>query len=81
MKQSLIRDFATGLTKDLFTNGNQQVADRLVLELPGGGDGGGLCRESVRNTIMVHVEGTLLQLIAADNPDAIDDPQFTQEPL
>ena len=43
MKQSLIRDFATGLTKDLFTNGNQQVAERLVLELPGG-DGGGLLR-------------------------------------
>lgn len=35
----------------LFTNGIGEKADRLVLELPGKRDGGGWCKEAVRDQI------------------------------
>lgn len=37
--------------KELFTNGSNEVAERLVLELPGKKDGGGWCRQSVEDVV------------------------------
>lgn len=40
-------EIALLIARDLFRNGQGQVAIRLVLELKGGRDGGGWCRGAV----------------------------------
>jgi hypothetical protein len=45
-------ELAAGLAANaLFTNGYYEVAERLVLELPGKKDGGGWCRKAVEDVI------------------------------
>jgi len=39
------------IAKELMTNGAGEEAQRLVLELPDGRDGGGWCKQSVIDTI------------------------------
>ena len=45
-----IREIAEAIADSLMTNGNEERAERLVLELPDGRDGGGWCRSSVVST-------------------------------
>lgn len=45
------RELAEAIAKRLFTNGAEQVAERLVLELPGGRDGGGWCQKAAEDQI------------------------------
>lgn len=46
------REIASEIAKALMTNGNGDVAARLVLELPGGRDGGGKVERSVVDEIV-----------------------------
>lgn len=41
LESTAIRALAEKIAADLFTDGNDEVAQRLVLELPGGRNGGG----------------------------------------
>lgn len=43
---------AAAIADRLMTNGNGDVAIRLVLELPDGRDGGGRCRAAVIKTVL-----------------------------
>lgn len=45
------KDAAQKIADKLFTNGFGNVADRLVMELPGKGYGGGWCRKAVEDII------------------------------
>lgn len=45
------RGFSDELIDRLFVNGSGERAARLVLELPGGRDGGGWCERAVRDQI------------------------------
>ena len=47
---------AKEIAEDLMTNGEGHKAERLVLELKGGRDGGGRCFGSVRDVIAHHLE-------------------------
>jgi hypothetical protein len=47
MTAAKARKLAEKIADELFTNGQNQVAQRLVIELPGKQDGGGWCRISV----------------------------------
>lgn len=63
---------AKKITEQLFTSGAGQKAQRLVLEMPGGGDGGGWCEgaaeECVRSVIDSNTpEGC--KLVAHDTGD------------
>jgi hypothetical protein len=51
-----IESLAEQITDRLMTNGNGDKATRLVLELPGGRDGGGLCRRSVTREVLETLE-------------------------
>lgn len=42
---------AATIADDLFTNGNGDEADHLVLELPNGRNGGGWCKSAVAGRI------------------------------
>lgn len=42
---------AKRIAKHLFTNGANERATRLVLQLPDGRDGGGWCEKAVRDSI------------------------------
>jgi len=46
-----IREIAAEIAKHLFTNGAGQRADRLVMELPGGGNGGGWAENCLADQI------------------------------
>lgn len=47
---------AKEIAEDLMTNGEGHKAERLVLELKEGRDGGGRCFGSVRDVIACHLE-------------------------
>jgi hypothetical protein len=50
---------ADEIVKSLFTNGDGWEAERLVLELPSGRDGGGWCPSAVRELIVAVVRQAL----------------------
>lgn len=53
---------AERIAGELMRNGNGDIADRLVLELPNGKDGGGHCRESVAGVIHKMISSELRSL-------------------
>lgn len=46
------QQLAAKIADDLFTNGCDEKAERLVLELPNGRDGGGWCKQAVADRIL-----------------------------
>lgn len=46
---------ANKIARDIFTNGAKKRANRLVLELPGGRNGGGWCEMAVADLIDRHL--------------------------
>lgn len=50
------QEIADELTEHLFTNGFGEKAQRLVLELPGGGNGGGWGKRPVRDILLAHIQ-------------------------
>ncbi len=51
----LMNLLCTRIVDELFINGNGQRAQRLILELEDGKDGGGWCREAVKSIILKHI--------------------------
>lgn len=51
IEAAVIRALAEKIAADLMSNVNGDIADRLVLELPGKRDGGGLCAGAVVDRI------------------------------
>jgi hypothetical protein len=48
-------ELADKIADSLFTDGDGQKAERLVLELPNGRNGGGWCRDAVRGVIQAAI--------------------------
>ena len=66
------RSMAFVIANDLFTNGNGNTANRLVLELPHLADGGGLCRRAVVDRIADHLAAAELKIEIKGETDAKD---------
>ncbi len=70
-----LNKIAERITERLFTNGFDMKAKRLVLEMPDKSDGGGWCREAVRD----QVANELIQVVTfyQQRMDALQDYQKT----
>jgi hypothetical protein len=49
--EGAVRELAKAAANELFRNGSGQIASRLVMELPGGRNGGGYCHAAVVEVI------------------------------
>jgi len=64
-RQGMAKSLAVRIAGELFINGAGEEAQRLVLELPTGGNGGGWCQKAVIDRVEAILREEFLGLQAA----------------